>query len=176
MAQHNCEDQEPIDDPSAVLTASQASCDHTLKHECAHNPMVAQCNQSQYLTLMKKHCVNSPTSSTLCFGEPTLKKLCRPSSSTLWDPIFAKFNQEIIPPCDLSVHTGTSFSVPSSSSETNQVSNSHSNLVTTPSSRMILGKPKIEVTKVPTHQVGKNEEYFHGENWHNTTKNEENSD
>ena len=176
MAQHNCEDQEPIDDPSAVLTASQASCDHTLKHKCAHNPMVAQCNQSQYLTLMKKHCVNSPTSSTLCFGEPTLKRLCSPSSSTLWDPIFAKLNQEIIPPCDLSVHTGSSFSVPSSSSETNQVSNSHSNLVTTPSSRMILGKPKIEVTKVLTHQVGKNEEYFHGENWHNTTKNEENSD
>ena len=41
---------------------------------------------------------------------------------------------------------------------------------------MILGKPKIEVTKVLTHQVGKNEEYFHGENWHNTTKNVENSD
>ena len=48
----------------------------------------------------------SPTSSTLCFGEPTL----------------AKLNQEIklcitkhIPLCDSSVHTATPFSVPSSS-------------------------------------------------------------
>ena len=126
---------------------------------------------------------NSPTSSTLCFGEPTLGKLCSLSSSTLWDPTFAKLNQKIklcitkhIPLCDSSVHTGTPFSVPSSSSETNRVSTSYSSLVTTPSSTMILGKPKIEVTKVLTHQVGKNEEYLHGENWHNTTKNGENSD
>ena len=40
MAQHNCEDQEPTDGPSAVATASQSSCDHTLKLKCAHNPMV----------------------------------------------------------------------------------------------------------------------------------------
>ena len=48
---------------------------------------------------------------------------------------------------------------------------------------MILDKPKIEVIKVLTHQVGKNGEHFYGENgehfyeenWHNTTKNEENS-
>ena len=39
MAQHNCEDQEATDDPSAVPTSSQASCDHTIKHKCAHNPM-----------------------------------------------------------------------------------------------------------------------------------------
>ena len=132
---------------------------------------------------------NSPTSSTLCFGEPTLGKLnqvkllCSPSSSTLWDTTLAKLNQEIklcitkhIPLCDSSVHTGIPFSVPSSSSETNRVSNSHSSLVTTSSSRMILDKPKNEVTKVLTHQVGKNEEYFHGENWHNTSKNGKNSD
>ena len=31
MAQHNCEDQAPTDDPSAVPTASRASWDHTLK-------------------------------------------------------------------------------------------------------------------------------------------------
>ena len=43
--------------------------------------------------------------------------------------------------------------------------------MTTPSSRIILGKPKIEVTKVLPNQVGKNEEYFHGENWQNTTNN-----
>ena len=36
IAQHNCEDQDPTDDPSAVPTASQASCDHTLKPKCAH--------------------------------------------------------------------------------------------------------------------------------------------
>ena len=41
---------------------------------------------------------------------------------------------------------------------------------------MILGKRKNEGTKAITHQVGKNEEYFHGENWYNTTKNGENSD
>ena len=39
MAQHNCEDQDPTEDPSAVPTASQSSCDHTLKPKCAHNPM-----------------------------------------------------------------------------------------------------------------------------------------
>ena len=39
MAQHNCEDQDPSDGPSAVPTASQASCDHTIKPKCAHNPM-----------------------------------------------------------------------------------------------------------------------------------------
>ena len=39
MAQHTCEDQEPTDDPIAVPTASQASCDHTLKPKCAHNPI-----------------------------------------------------------------------------------------------------------------------------------------
>ena len=62
MAQHNCEYQDPTDDPSAVPTASQASCDHTLKPKCAHNPMVTQCNQSQYLTLMKNG-VHSPSAS-----------------------------------------------------------------------------------------------------------------
>ena len=39
MAKHNCEDQEPTDDPIAVPTASQASCNHTLKPKCAHNPI-----------------------------------------------------------------------------------------------------------------------------------------
>ena len=83
--------------------------------------------------------LKSPTSSTLCFGEPTLGKLnqvkllCSPSSSTLWGPTLAKLNQEIklcitkhIPLCDSSVHIGTPFSVPSFSSETNRVPNSHS--------------------------------------------------
>ena len=39
MAQHNCEDHEPTNDPIAVPTGSQASCDHTIKPKCAHNPM-----------------------------------------------------------------------------------------------------------------------------------------
>ena len=81
-----------------------------------------------------------------------------------------------IPLCDSAVHTGIPFPTQRSSSETNRVSNSHSSLVTTLSSRMILGKPKIEVTKVLTHNSGKNGEHFYGENWHNTTKNGENSD
>ena len=263
MAQHNSRDQDPTDNPSAVPTDSQASCDHTLKLKCAHNPIDIPVQWSKFihpspnprmtktpfqiavnvayspiasmnhkwatnlhdgyllLQVMKsegyitpslhilKHDLSSlappkteikssfswtslfksPMSSTLCFGEPTCGKLnqgkllCNLSSSTLWDPTLAKLSQGIklcitkhIPLCDSSVYTGTPFSVPSSSSETNRVSNRHSSLVTISSSRMILGKPKIEVTKVLKHQVGKNEEYFHRENCHNTTKNGENSD
>ena len=72
---------------------------------------------------------------TQCFGQPTLEKLnqvkllCSSTSSTLCDPILAKLNHiklssgtEFcitihIPLCDL-VHTGTTFPVPRSSSET----------------------------------------------------------
>ena len=39
MAQHTCDDQEPTDDPIAVPTTSQGSCDDTLKPKCAHNPI-----------------------------------------------------------------------------------------------------------------------------------------
>ena len=256
MAQHNCEDHDPIDDPIAVPTASQALCDHTLRPKCAHNPIdipvqwfkfihpihkpimtktpfqiavhkayspIASMNykwiinlhdgyplfqvmkQEGYITPslhIPKHDLSSLappkgemkssfswTSSTLCFGEPTLGKLtqvkllCSISSRTLWDPTLAKSNQETelcitkhIPLCDSAGHTGIPFPTPRSSSETNRVSNSHSRLVTTPSSRMILGKPKIEVTKVLTHNNGKNGEHFYGENWHNITRNGENSD
>ena len=104
----------------------------------------------------------SPTSSTLWFGEPTLGKLNQvkllhsPTSSTLCDPTLAKLNQETefcitmhISLCDPVVLTRTTFSVPRSSSEADQVSDCHSNLVNTQSSRMILGKPKIELTKDP---------------------------
>ena len=256
MAQHTCEDQESTDDSSAVPTASQASCDHTLKPKCADNPIdipvqwfkfinpihkprmtktpfqiavhkayspIASMNykwtinlhdayplfqvmkQEGYITPslhIPKHDLSSLappkgemkspcswTSSTLCFGEPTLGKLtqvkllCSISSRTLWDLTLAKSNQETelcitkhIPLCESAGHTGIPFPTPRSSSETNRVSNSHSSLVTTPSSRMILGKPKIEVTKVLTHNNGKNGEHFYGENRHNTTKNGENSD
>ena len=160
MAQHNCGDQVPNDDPSAVPTASQASCDHTIKPKCAHNPMDFPVQWSKFIhtspkTRMTKtpfqvagHVAYSPiasmnykltinlhdgyplfqvmksegyispslhipkhdltslaqpkgemkssfswTSSTLCFGEPTLGKLnqvkllCSISSRTLWDPM-----------------------------------------------------------------------------------------
>ena len=256
MAQHNYEDHETTNDPSAVPTASQASCDPTIKTKCAHNPMefpvqwfkfihpipkprmtktpfqiavhkayspIASMNYKWTINLhdgyplfqvMKQEGYITPslhilkhdlpslappkgemkssfswTSSTLCFGEPTLGKLnqvkllCSISSRTLWDPTLAKSNQETelcitkhIPLCDSVGHTGIPFPTPRSSSETNRVSNSHSSLVTTPSSRMILGKPKIEVTKVLTHTNGKNGEHFYGENWHSTAKNGENSD
>ena len=36
-----------------------------------------------------------PTSSTLCFGEPILGKLCSLSSSTLWDPTLATLANSI---------------------------------------------------------------------------------
>ena len=110
--------------------------------------------------------------------ERSTKSSCYVSPHQALYGTLTKLNQEIklcitkhIPLRDSSVHTGTPFTVPSSSSESNRVSNSHSSLATTPSSRMILGKPKIEVTKVLTDQVGKNEEYFHGANWHNSTLN-----
>ena len=256
MAQHNCENHEPTNDQSAVPTASQASCDHTIKPKCAHHPIdfpvqwfkfihpipkprmtktpfqiavhkayssIASTNynwtinlhdgyplfqvmkQEGYITPslpIPKHDLSSLappkgemkssfswTSSTLCFGEPTLGKLtqvkllCSITSRSLWEPTLAKSNQETelcitkhIPLCDSAGHTGIPFPTPRSSSETNRVSNSHSSLVTTPSSRMIIGKPKIEVTKVLTHNSGKNGEHFCWENWHNTTKNGENSD
>ena len=82
-----------------------------------------------------------PTSSTLCFGEPTLGKL----------------NQET--EFYMTKH------MPKSFSETNRVSDCHSSLVTIPSSRLILVKPKIEVAKALVHHIGKNGEHFYGENF-----------
>ena len=105
----------------------------------------------------------SPTSSTLCFCEPTLRTLnqvklmCNPISSTLCDFTLGKLNQE------------TEFYItkhmPKSSSGTNRVFVCHSSLVTTSSSRWILDKPKIEVTKTLIHHIGKNGEHFHGKNF-----------
>ena len=66
--------------------------------------------------------------------------------------------------CDSAIHTGTTSSVPSSPSETNRVSYCHSILVTTPSSRRILDKPILEMTKDPIHHADKNGEHFYGEN------------
>ena len=129
------------------------------------------------------------SSITLCFGERTLGKLnqvkllCSSTSSTLCDPTLAKLihiklSSETefcitmhIPLCDLVVHTGTTFSVPSSSSETNRVSDCNSRFVTTPSSRMIPGKLEIEVTKDPIYHVGKNGEHLIKDPIHHVGKN-----
>ena len=116
----------------------------------------------------------SPTSSTLCFGEPTLRKLnqvkqlCNPTSSTLCDFTLGKLNQETgfcITNHTPLIHTGTPFSMPKSSPGTNRASDCHSSLVTTPSSRLILDKPKIEVNKALIHHIGKNGEHLYGENF-----------
>ena len=63
MAQPNCETLEPTDNPSEVPTTLQASCDHTFNLKCAHNLMAPQCNQFQYITLMKQSCAHSPSAS-----------------------------------------------------------------------------------------------------------------
>ena len=47
MDQHNYEDQDPTDTPSAVPTALQAPSDDTYNPQCPHNPMETQCNQYQ---------------------------------------------------------------------------------------------------------------------------------
>ena len=116
----------------------------------------------------------SPTSSTLCFGQPTLRKLnqvkllCNPTSSTLCDFTLGKLNQETgfyITNHTPLVHTGTPFSMAKSSPETNRVSDCQSSLVATPSSRLILDKHKIEVNKARIHHIGKIGEHFYGENF-----------
>ena len=58
LSQHNCEDLDPTDTPSAVPTALQAPSGDTYNPMCAHNPMETQCNQSQYPTLMKRNCTH----------------------------------------------------------------------------------------------------------------------
>ena len=109
----------------------------------------------------------SPTSSTLCFGERTLRKLnqikllCNFTSSTLCDFTLGKLNQET----GFLVHTGTPSSMPKLSPGTNRVSDCHCSLVTAPSSRLIFDKPKSEVNKALIHHIGKNGEHFYGENF-----------
>ena len=65
MAQHNCEDLEPTDEPSTVPTTFQASSNHTFNPKCAHNLVATQCNQSQCLILMKlkQICAHNPPTS-----------------------------------------------------------------------------------------------------------------
>ena len=98
LTHHNCDDLDLTDTPSAVPTALQAPSDDTSNPKCTHSLMETQCNHSQYPILMVERdkldlssltppkgemessfswtCpFKSPTSSTLCFGEPTLGKL-----------------------------------------------------------------------------------------------------
>ena len=63
MTHHNCEDLNPTDTPSTVPTTFQASSDHTFNPKCAHNLMATQCNQFQYLSLMKQICTHNPSAS-----------------------------------------------------------------------------------------------------------------
>ena len=171
LAHHHCEDLDPTDTPSAVPTVLQAP-----KH-CTHNHSTSQVKKSNHTNPMAlpyppdpgehvmersatptalverdkldpssldppkgemessfcwTYLFKTPTSSTLCFGEPSLS---------------------------------TPFSMPKSSPGTNRVSDWHSSLVATPSSRLILDNPKIEVNKALVHHIGKNGEHFYGENF-----------
>ena len=165
---------------------NQSQFSTLIKHNCTHNPSTSQVKKSNHINPMAfpyppdagEHIVERsatpttlverdkldlsslvppkgeiessfswtcpfkcPTSSTLCFGEPTLGKL----------------NQET--EFYMTKH------MPKSFSETNRVSDCHSSLVTTPSSRLILDEPKIEVAKALIHHIGKNGELFYGENF-----------
>ena len=167
LTQHNCDDLDPTDTPSAVPTALQSPSDDTsspflMKPTCAHNLSTSQVSKSYHAnpvafpyppdpgehvletssaptTLVERDKLDlssllppkgemessfswtcpfkSPTSSTTCFGEPTLGKL----------------NQET----DFYMPTH----MPKPSSGAKQVSVSHSSLVT------------------------KNGEHFYGENF-----------
>ena len=63
MAQHNCEDLKPIDNPSTASTFTEVSSDHTSNLICTHSSMATQCNQSQYPTLLKQICAHNPSAS-----------------------------------------------------------------------------------------------------------------
>ena len=63
LENHSCEDLDPTDTPSSVLTTPQAPSDDTYNPKCVHNPMEAQCKQSQYPTMMKQNCTHNPSTS-----------------------------------------------------------------------------------------------------------------
>ena len=82
IAQHNCEDLKPIDAPSTVLTFTQASRDHTSNQICAHKPVANQCNQSQYLILLKQICAHNLPASQVSHAKLSnyLTSQCPPDS------------------------------------------------------------------------------------------------
>ena len=63
LTQHNCDDLDPTDTPSAVPTALQAHSDDTSNPNCTHSLMETQCNHSQYPILMKKNCTHNLSTS-----------------------------------------------------------------------------------------------------------------
>ena len=63
LTQHNCDDLDPTDTPSAVPTALQAPSDDTSNPKCTHSLMETQCNHSQYPILMKKNCTHNLSTS-----------------------------------------------------------------------------------------------------------------
>ena len=63
LTQHNCDDLDPTDTPSAVPTALQAPSDDTSYPKCTHSLMETQCNHSQYPILMKQTCAHNPSTS-----------------------------------------------------------------------------------------------------------------
>ena len=71
MAQHNYEDLNLTDNPSTVPTTIQASSDHNSNPKCAHDPMATQCDQSQYLTLMKQIHAHNPSASQVSQTNPS---------------------------------------------------------------------------------------------------------
>ena len=106
MAQHTCEDQDPTDDPIEVPTASQASCNHTLKPKCAHNPMDFPVQWFKF-----KHPIPKPRMTKTPF-QIAVHKVYSPIASMNYkwtinlddgSPLFQVMNQEgYIPP---SLHT-----------------------------------------------------------------------
>ena len=61
LTQHNCDDLDLTETPSAVPTALQAHSDDTSNPKCTHSLLETQCNHSQYPILMKKMCTHIPS-------------------------------------------------------------------------------------------------------------------
>ena len=135
----------------------------------------------------------SPTSSTLCFGEPALAKLNQ--VKLLCETEFCITKSYFVWPIQQLLVADIAFSVPRSSTFTHQVSDCHSNLVTTPSSSidltsqsvldlslsllcrifLILDKLKIEMTKDSLHHAGWNGYHAYEKHLYNAAKNGEHS-
>ena len=89
MDQHNYEDKDPTDTPITVPTALQAPSDDTYNPKCTHNPMEAQCNQSQYPPLMKQNCTHNPSVSQVSQKQP-LQPCGFPIPTRFWGACFGK--------------------------------------------------------------------------------------
>ena len=114
--------------------------------------------------------LKSPSSSTLSSGEPTLAKLNQ-------EPTLPKIHQVMLL-CETESYITNSSSIWYTKQHigaAHQISDCHSCLVNTPSSSIDLTSQSVP-HKDPMQHVGKNGEHFYGENWHNITKNGENSD